>query len=60
MNYLLVLYNNQMDSFLEKKKYISNNFRISANLYIISHNSPSISRLISKKIMDLQFGGLFK
>jgi hypothetical protein len=57
MNYLLVLYNNEMDIFFGKEKKIRNNFR---NLYIISHHSPSISRLVPKKIMDLQFGGLFK
>jgi len=59
MNYLLVLYNNEMDIFFWKK---GNTSGIILEIYILSHTAllPSISRLIPKKIMDLQFGGLFK
>jgi hypothetical protein len=44
-----------------KKKYVRNDFRISANLYTMPHHSPlhhfpSISGMIAKNIIDLQLG----
>jgi type IV secretory pathway component VirB8 len=48
-----------------RKKYVRNDFRNSANLYTMPHHSPShhfrsISGMIPKNIIDLQFGRLLK
>ncbi len=40
--------------FFEKKKFVRNDFRFSANLYFCPHHSPSISSLIPKNMMDPQ------
>jgi len=46
--------------FWKKKKFVRNDFRVSANLYFCPHHSPSIFSLIPKNMMDPHFGGPLK